>query len=1166
MKKVLSLLLLFLVAMAGWAQYWTGPESTDYQGSTNINFEMKLDGALVDASAYIEVAAFIDGECRGDVIANSSEFSLDAPTAEHPDGMIHYGHLKVYGNSDDQGKKITLKTKINGEEYTFRKQYDFDGETHGDLSHLEEFNVLDLVYGGYFFYLDDIHLHLTDKPVSDNLIDMMRAEYYDDDIMEVVKYYFRDLSAFPSTFTTKWDESNYVDFEIEANDKIYAHAKRRTKKYGESVSGKISFRHKDFDIWGMVYVEPYDPLDHNIRILLNDVHLEVGEKHDMKQEITVLFLKEGEESGYDENGEIDLNKYIQVPCNDLEAYLGYKPQVNFVTMSDRYEVDEDLVLTALYPTTKDGLFMQVTVGTNQVFGEGMLYITPYDILDGHVEFELSSIECDLRSSATADLRDYIQVKQYSEDFSSYELFAYKEFFKDFEARYGYDPVSRMTFIWKESDAYSVGADQYSLEALLRTSPEGTPISGNIAYLDGINYPLASTLYVKPFERMNGEVEMLLSDFYMERGGTADAREHIIFRITEDGETVDIPFNGMEDYLGYDPAFTWHWQFEGNDYYKVGADGYTLTALKSTTEEGYPCSMYLEYKGIESRIFAQSAMVYIQPYAYFDSNVKLRLDDITVYKYEPVDLRDHLTFDFYDSEDHLERTVSYRNLERELGYCPDFKLRLVEASEYYNVDGFILTAVKETAGAPISIILDAAELDFIYRASATVTVVIDDIALEDMQIRVPRNLNRFETSAIKVTIVPEKASVLVGNFNVSIISDDVDYAEAGWNPMDAHFEERGDGIYFVLCPYIIGTMQVVVSYDDGKYQYENSFSVTSFADQEFHKDWAWYTFYYLNSKQPLETIDQLYFDGKIVDVRSESATNYKDPDYGFFGDLTDITPEGCYKVKATLDKDFTFHYPNCYGAPGILTKSLSVQLNPGWNWIPYPYQYSRDFFEIAAILPVAEGNRMVSLSDGFAECDGEDWMGSIETFRYGNGFIFYNAGEETDLVYPSELSLSQPDFSELSGSNQRAASHHWDFNPAAYPNNMTLIAQLDGVDEARHLTMGAFVGGECRGEGRVVDCNGEQLFFITVHGKAGEQITFRLGAGSSEFRLAETLAFTPAAGSLRQPVRFLAPEGLNGIPVLSATSGDETLYDLSGRRILSPSHGVYIRGGKKIIKK
>ena len=61
MKKLLLSMLLMLVGMATWAQDWEAPSENEYQSSTPVYVQVKVNG---EEQMKAQVAAFIDDDCR----------------------------------------------------------------------------------------------------------------------------------------------------------------------------------------------------------------------------------------------------------------------------------------------------------------------------------------------------------------------------------------------------------------------------------------------------------------------------------------------------------------------------------------------------------------------------------------------------------------------------------------------------------------------------------------------------------------------------------------------------------------------------------------------------------------------------------------------------------------------------------------------------------------------------------------------------------------------------------------------------------------------------------------------------------------------------------------------------------------------------------------------
>jgi hypothetical protein len=133
---------------------------------------------------------------------------------------------------------------------------------------------------------------------------------------------------------------------------------------------------------------------------------------------------------------------------------------------------------------------------------------------------------------------------------------------------------------------------------------------------------------------------------------------------------------------------------------------------------------------------------------------------------------------------------------------------------------------------------------------------------------------------------------------------------------------------------------------------------------------------------------------------------------------------------------------------------------------------------------------------------------------------------------------------------------WEYDHTRFMNNMTMVANVEDVDNPEQYSIGAFVGDECRGEGTVM--NGKA--FITVHCNPGEYVTFKLyNAYTGEYRIIEEgLKAQTRVGSLKAPFKLHAGalvDGINGIA--NGRGHSSEAYDLSGRRTSTQQRGVSI---------
>lgn len=268
---------------------------------------------------------------------------------------------------------------------------------------------------------------------------------------------------------------------------------------------------------------------------------------------------------------------------------------------------------------------------------------------------------------------------------------------------------------------------------------------------------------------------------------------------------------------------------------------------------------------------------------------------------------------------------------------------------------------------------------------------------------------------------------------------------------------------------------------------------------------------------------------LIEARSQHELVYNDPVYGFFGNFTTMYP---MYVAYKLDMAESFEmYPTYEAdfAPFMTGNSPSVTLNTGWNWIGYPYEYKYMASEVFDASQFTEGDLILSKDSGLAAVKNGVWENDF-TLEPNTGYMVYHNGEEISAYLPGRFDMPQGDFVAVlpqdagtyttkAMSLGREASV-WNYDGSRFANTMAIIGKLEMNDEAEDYTIGAFVGDECRGEGKVV--NGTA--YITVAGEGGEEVSFRLyNKWNGQYSDVTTkLAFGDIAGSVKSPVTLSAP--------------------------------------------
>lgn len=358
----------------------------------------------------------------------------------------------------------------------------------------------------------------------------------------------------------------------------------------------------------------------------------------------------------------------------------------------------------------------------------------------------------------------------------------------------------------------------------------------------------------------------------------------------------------------------------------------------------------------------------------------------------------------------------------------------------------------------------------------------------------------------------------------------------------------------VTPHVPGLVSIVVYYD-GEEVSASEAEVPVRLD--LSSGWQWRTLFYGDIESGY--MQEAFGGNSLVEVRSQTELLYNDPTYGYFGELADngLRQDVCYKVKMNAAQD-SYLIRNGYFVFG-----WENDLNAGWTWVPNSYFYRRSLSHISG---ASEGDRIVSKDSGFAEYDGTKWTGSLTMLEPGEGYLYYS--ENTGLYnLDSEFNLAPANDDDSStgvvpGGNAKRFAHGqanspWQYDASQWRDNMSVVAVAENADDLADYSVGAFVGDECRGEGVLVDGK----LFLTVHGKAGETVTFRFYAPFSgeTFEAEETMAFQTATGSLKAPVKITKIGQTTGIGSVqgSESTGQHSVFNANGVRQQQLQRGLNI---------
>ena len=446
--------------------------------------------------------------------------------------------------------------------------------------------------------------------------------------------------------------------------------------------------------------------------------------------------------------------------------------------------------------------------------------------------------------------------------------------------------------------------------------------------------------------------------------------------------------------------------------------------------------------------------------------------------------------------------------------------------------------------------------------------------------------------------------------------------------------RADGTVkdftIVVRPQGFGYADLMIEYNDemaGTIDYSYNWWLTVNLDMPLHDGWNWSAFFEVpngdytewddEGNPILESLSYNYFNdadrfaGGLVDLRTQGGGYlHKDPVYGLFGHI-----DGGFISGAKINFDHSQASGLTYLADstrilygvGYMSKyrdgnaDLTPVIHQGWNWIGYPYlyDYSIELLGIRTNDPDSEHAQLYGLpTDGdiLLAHDGSmlvydgtahEWLtpdGDDYTFRYGQMYLYYTTQPDEPGVdhrfYWGEGATKYPIY-DLTEEASLAPSLHrerseWTYDSHRFADKMAIIARIDGLDNLEDYSIGAFVGDECRGEGRAV----KDWMFITLSGEAKDHVTFRLldkRTGLS-YPLSESLRFGMLEGTLRAPYRFdvrgidmgIAPideaPSLTILDDVVSAHGLIRVYDIQGKLVteghdevsLAPlARGIYI---------
>lgn len=252
-------------------------------------------------------------------------------------------------------------------------------------------------------------------------------------------------------------------------------------------------------------------------------------------------------------------------------------------------------------------------------------------------------------------------------------------------------------------------------------------------------------------------------------------------------------------------------------------------------------------------------------------------------------------------------------------------------------------------------------------------------------------------------------------------------------------------------------------------------------------WSWVSFNLETSK--LAYVDSIFSGiGTSGDlVKNQDYFDIYEPETGWLGTLTlahnGFAVEDMYKVY--LENGGTVSYTGTPADP--ITTAISV--SDGWNYIGYTPQVQLTLTEAMADLNPQSGD-LIKNQGKFAMYDVFlGWVGSLTKLQSGEGYMYFS-NQSASFTYPEYSSLSSSRIGE--SDVVITLPEDWKLDESQFADNMSVIAQLDGIVPAADDILLAFVNDEIRGYAvpTILD-NGETYYFLTIHGNTDAEVSFKL---------------------------------------------------------------------------
>ena len=305
-----------------------------------------------------------------------------------------------------------------------------------------------------------------------------------------------------------------------------------------------------------------------------------------------------------------------------------------------------------------------------------------------------------------------------------------------------------------------------------------------------------------------------------------------------------------------------------------------------------------------------------------------------------------------------------------------------------------------------------------------------------------------------------------------------------------------------------------------------FAGAQFSEQivNLNKGWTWTSFFvedarFSNIKEVFEDLtlekgDQLKTfiynkdvndadqDNDITDFIGEVVfTNFENDNW--YGPLSTLENSKMYKVKMANKN------PLRLIGNDIDEANLDINIQEGWNWLPFPIHRNISVPEALSFYNPIDGD-VIKDQFNFAIYDtNSGWSGTLNYMQSNRGYMI-KSGAKQILNYPNSENASKSPGQEHSDETIALFSK--------YNGSMSIVAEVIASEKYSKVVV-YDLEGNIRGESPIINLNNKSISFISVFSNVNDVLKFKLSDGINEVNITNNFVFenNKVYGDLKTPV-------------------------------------------------